>query len=86
MSEDMPTYEMVRVKRGSIRARIVLAFGLMTLAMLVPALDPQVLPGCQADASSCSGASLIWLFLAFWPGAVTVGVAFISWVATGRPW
>jgi len=96
MHDDIPTYEMRRVGRVSIRGRIVLVFGLAALFCVVMAYvtgKPDVIGACSwgLGGTGCqyadhSSPNLVWFFLGFWPGAVAAITAFGSWVFTGRPW
>jgi hypothetical protein len=97
MSENIPTYELVPTKRqGTIRARVILAFGLMALLCIVMAYatgKPDVIGGCTwgLNATGCqyaahSSPNIVWLFFGFWPGAIAAATAFGSWIVAGRPW
>ena len=96
MNDDVRAFEMVPVKRGSIRARIIVSFGLVAAFCVVMAYvtgKPNVIGACSwglggtgCEYADHSSPNLVWFFLGFWPGAVAAITAFGSWVFTGRPW
>jgi hypothetical protein len=99
MSDDARSFEMVPVKRGSIRARVIFSFSLMAVICIVFAFATghsaqdvckpiyNMLCGDNEHyVPAAIGPNIVWFLIGFWPGAAAALTAFVSWAATGRPW
>jgi hypothetical protein len=75
--EDIPTYELHPVRRGSIRRRFTLLCWVACAACIVCAYTLKQYPANP-------GPNLIWFFFAMWPGGLAVLLSLGSWVITGR--
>jgi hypothetical protein len=65
-------------RRRGIRFRIVVSMTALAVACVVLAYW---LPQEPAPAPN-----YVWFYFAFWPALAAIGTAFLSFLATGRPW